>query len=406
MSNRVNPTWDDVMKFELNSQPVIFDVGGYKGDFVKISLDKYDNPLIYVFEPVKEFYDIIKERYNGYENIKVYNFGLSDKNRIEYISEDADASSVFTGIGTVEIVLKDIREFLFEEKIFNVDLIKINIEGEEYRLLEYLVNTAELNVFKNFLIQFHDFIEGCVEKRNKILNESLKYYDRIFNFEFIFEGWTMKSVQNMKCFGDSHISIFSNSETLVTENVYHNFETFSTYRFGPYLAYNLNSKPNVLEVIGNLSNDENILISFGEIDCRSQVKKIVETTNRSYEVVIDEILNNYITFIDKLSDKKIILSAVVPELKEKPFQYYYEEHPEDFDCPRGTYKERRTYKEYFNKKLEEYSIAKGYKFINIYRYIVNEFDTKDFYYLDDIHLKASNVNYLIKRELIRTGLTL
>jgi FkbM family methyltransferase len=406
MSNKINPTWDDVMKFSLNVNPIIFDVGGYKGDFVKICLDKYDNPLIYVFEPVTQFYEIIKERYADNPNIKVYNFGLSDENRIEYISEGADASSVFIGIGTVEIKLKDIREFLFEENLFNVDLIKINIEGEEYRLLEYLVNTPELNIFKNFLIQFHDFIDGCVDKRNKILNESLKYYNRIFNYEFIFEGWTMKSVQNIKCLGDSHISIFTNSDTLIKENQYHNFESFSAYRFGPYLAYNIVNKPTVLEVINKIDNSENLLISFGEIDCRSQVKKITEETNTDYTIIIDDILKQYTGFIDSLNNKNIILSSVVPELKEKPFRYYYEEHPDDFDCPRGTYKERRMYKEYFNEKLKEYAISKNYKFIDFYQYIVNEFDTKEVYYLDDIHLKSTSVNYLIKRELIKVGLIL
>lgn len=406
MRNRVNPTWDDVMKFNLNINPIIFYVGGYKGDFVEICLNRYENPTIYVFEPVVEFYEIIKKRYIDNPNIKVYNFGLSNKNRNEYISKNEDSSSVFKGIGSVEIKLKDIREFLFEENIYNVDLIKINIEGEEYRLLEYLVNTPELTIFNNFLIQFHDFIEGCIEKRNNILDESLKYYDRIFNYEFIFEGWTMKSLQNIKCLGDSHISIFTNSDTLIKEKQYYNFETFSAYRFGPYLAYNISNKPSVSEVINKIDSNDNLLISFGEIDCRSQVKKISEETNNDYMTVIDNILKRYTEFIDSITNKNIILTSVVPELKEKPFRYYYEEHPDDFDCPRGTYKERRMYKEYFNRKLKQHAINNGYRYIDIYQYIVNEFDTKEFYYLDDIHLKSTNVHYLIKRELIKAGLIL
>ena len=106
-----NPTWPDVMKFELVKNPVLFDVGGYKGDWAQIAIDKYGDSVVYVFEPVKEFYNIIVERYKNNPNIKVFNFGLSDENRTERISDSADASSVFLGGGGEEIELK-IKELL------------------------------------------------------------------------------------------------------------------------------------------------------------------------------------------------------------------------------------------------------------------------------------------------------
>lgn len=401
-----NPTWSEVMRFNLEPNPIIFDVGGYRGDFVNIVINRYENPTVYVFEPVKEFYDIIVDRYKDNSNVKVFNFGLSDKDRIEYISNAADSSSTFRGDGVTEIKLKGICEFLFEEQIFNVDLIKINIEGEEYRLLNHLVKTPELIIFNNLLIQFHNFIDGCIEKRQEILNESLKYYDRLFNYDFIFEGWSLKKIKHIKCLGDSHISIFSNSETLVLENRYHSYENFSTYRFGPYLAYTLNTKNNVSQIISKLSKDEHLLLSFGEIDCRAQVKKICDETNRPYTVVIDEILGNYFRFINTLNMKNLLLLSVAPELKESPFEFYYNQNPQVFDKPRGTYAERREYKEYFNNGLEMFCKQNGYKFINLYQYLINEFDTKSIYFLDDIHLKPNRVKYLIKKELIKSELTL
>jgi hypothetical protein len=266
----------------------------------------------------------------------------------------------------------------------------IKVSGDQETNLAILSNTEThlclyfLGIIIIAIIGFWEKIEPIISTLTKKGNESVELKKEFQTLDFILVNY--------------------NSDTLIKENQYHNFESFSAYRFGPYLAYNIANKPTVLDVINKIDNSENLLISFGEIDCRSQVKKITEETNTDYTIVIDDILKQYTGFIDSLNNKNIILSSVVPELKEKPFRYYYEEHPDDFDCPRGTYKERRMYKEYFNEKLKEYAISKNYKFIDFYQYIVNEFDTKEVYYLDDIHLKSTSVNYLIKRELIKVGL--
>lgn len=395
-----NPTWPDVMKFELVKNPVLFDVGGYKGDWTQIALDKYGDSIVYIFEPVKEFYKIIVERYKNNPNIKVFNFGLSDENRTEKISDSADASSVFLGGGGEEIELRDIREFLFEQNIFHVDLIKINIEGEEYRLLEYLIKHPELNVFENYLIQFHTFIDNHIERRGGIIEEMSTYYDRLFNYEFIFEGWTMKKIQKINCFGDSHVSIFSQAENLIKENMFSVTGPFHAFRFGPYVAYNLQSKSNVINNIDAIGKDENLLICFGEIDCRAQVHKVCEENNRSHQEVIDEIIDNYFTVIKGANNKNTILFSITPELKEQPHWYYYKDHPEVFDCPRGTLSERVEYKNYFNQRVKEESDKLGFKYISIYDYV----NGKEMYYLDDIHLAPQKVLYLIKREMIKNKL--
>lgn len=400
------PTWPDVMKFDVPENAVIFDIGGYKGDWVQIALDNYKNPTIYVFEPVKKFFNEIVERWKSNPNVKVFNFGLSSENGKEEISLEGDSSSVFKAgevAGATEtIYLKDVREFLFEQDIFRVHLAKINIEGEEYRLMEYLISTPELNIFDNYLIQFHTFIDNHVKRRDGIVKGLSEYYNREFNYEFIFEGWSMKPVQKVNCFGDSHISIFSEAEKLIKENTNSVTDSFNAFRFGPYLAYNLPSKTNVVSKAKAASKDENLLLCFGEIDCRAQVNKVCEDTKRGYKEVIDEIVENYLTVASGANNKNTILFSITPELKENPHEYYYKDHSEVFDCPRGTMKERVEYKEYFNLRVKEGAEKLGFKFVSIYDYV----SEKEMYYLDDIHLAPQKVFYLIKREMIKNGFTL
>lgn len=395
------PTWKDVMKFKLKESPIIFDLGGYMGDWTQIAKEYYTDSTIYVFEPVKKHYDIIVDRFLNDCNVKVFNFGLSDKNDIVKITLTGDSSSMHISDDSnyENIEIKDIREFLFENNIFNVDLIKINIEGEEYNLLEYLSSSNELNIFENYLVQFHKFVDDYENRRNKILSNISEYYDRLFNYEMIFEGWTQKKIKNIGCIGDSHISIFSNSERIINIDEYTKNDYFNSYRVGSWLAFNLNNRVHDIKNISNKMTEDTIILCFGEIDCRAQVKKISEDYNRDYNDVIKEIVDNYFILIDSITDKNIIIHSITPELVENPHHYYYKDHLEDFDCPRGTYQERKLYKEIFNKLVEDKCNLRGIKFSNIYNMIENSL-YKNKLYLDDIHLKPNNVNYLIKKSLI------
>lgn len=392
------PTWKDVMKFTLKSNPIIFDLGGYLGQWTEVAKEYYPDSTIYVFEPVKSHYDVIVDKFKNDKSVKVFNFGLSDKNDRVKITLTGDSSSIhLTNDDSEEIEIRDIREFLFEKNIFSVDLVKINIEGEEYNLLEYLCKTPELNIFENYLVQFHKFIDGYEERRENILNEVKKYYDVIFNYEMVFEGWSLKHTKKIGCIGDSHISIFSDSTTIIDIGKIVESDNFISYRAGSWLAYSLDKKIGDFTPIINSIDTDTILFCFGEIDCRAQVKKISEDSNRDYVEVIGEIVENYFKLID-FCYKNVIVHSITPELVENPHNYYYKDHKEDFDCPRGTLAERKKYKDLFNKLVKDECDKRCIKFSNIYDMLESS-EYKSKFYLDDIHLIPNNVRYLIKRAL-------
>jgi hypothetical protein len=88
----------------------------------------------------------------------------------------------------------NISDFVKDENIEKIDLIKINIEGEEYPLLEWMLTSDDLVRFDNFLIQFHTFVDNFANRRLYIQEElHKKNYHQIFNFEMVFEGWTIKN---------------------------------------------------------------------------------------------------------------------------------------------------------------------------------------------------------------------
>ena len=100
------------LDYELDSKSIVFDVGGYKGEFATEISARY-NPTIYVFEPVKDFYNIIKSKFAKNERIKSYNFGLAGKDQELKMSLSENSSSVFlTGENSETIQLKSIVDFI------------------------------------------------------------------------------------------------------------------------------------------------------------------------------------------------------------------------------------------------------------------------------------------------------
>jgi diketogulonate reductase-like aldo/keto reductase len=82
------------------------------------------------------------------------------------------------------------EEILESFEIKYIDLLQINIEGEEYRLLEKLISNGLVNRFKNIQVQFHTGIEDYEARREKIKDGLVKNgFLLSFEFPFIWEGW-------------------------------------------------------------------------------------------------------------------------------------------------------------------------------------------------------------------------
>jgi len=186
---------DDTLRldYELNENSIIFDVGGYKGEFARDIFCKYQS-YIYVFEPIQEFYEICVKRFIKNKKVHSFNFGLADKSFDTEINISDNASSIFNVEGEkTKIRLESITDFIKSNQIETVDLIKINIEGGEYDLLDSLIENNLIHKFKNIQVQFHDFvIENPRERMTKIQNELSKTHSLTYQYDFVWENWKIK----------------------------------------------------------------------------------------------------------------------------------------------------------------------------------------------------------------------
>ena len=72
---------------------------------------------------------------------------------------------------------------------YDKDLIKINIVGGEYEVLEILLKNNMISIFKNIQVQFHDFIvDNAKERMNAIQKKLALTHVLTFQYEFVWEN--------------------------------------------------------------------------------------------------------------------------------------------------------------------------------------------------------------------------
>lgn len=182
---------------KLNDNEIIFDIGGFEGDYTDKILKNNQNVISYIFEPVLSYAQKIKNRFSNNKNVKVFNIGLSDKNQKLKINIQGDGSSFIREFDSKERVeiseIQDIHNFIKVNNISEIGLMKINIEGSEYPLLERLIETNDILKVKRLLIQFHYVDEGSYSKMVTIWKKLEKTHKLIWYFRpYIWEYWELQ----------------------------------------------------------------------------------------------------------------------------------------------------------------------------------------------------------------------
>jgi FkbM family methyltransferase len=177
------------VNYDLNENSLVIDLGGYLGEWTEKIHNKY-SCNVYVFEPVFKYYNNIVEKFKNNNKIKIFNLGLSGVNDEVVIKHDNASSSIFIENGVEEkIKLVKYYDFINDNKIGYIDLIKINIEGSEYELLEHIIeNNLQLKI-KNLQIQFHKTFNDSEEKREEIRKVLSLTHKLTYDYTFVWENW-------------------------------------------------------------------------------------------------------------------------------------------------------------------------------------------------------------------------
>lgn len=182
------------LDYPLSGGSVVLDLGGYKGDFAEAISERY-SCNVYLFEPVLRNFELCSERFKYNQKVRCFNYGLSDADGEFYISDDKDGASLVKGFGNQNmerVVVKEFSSVVESLGVGEIDLLKINIEGGEYSVLQNIISNRLIDRIKYIQVQFHDFVPNANELRDKIRSCLSATHDESWSYHFVWESWKRK----------------------------------------------------------------------------------------------------------------------------------------------------------------------------------------------------------------------
>ncbi len=178
------------LDYPLNKQSLVLDLGGYKGEWAEKIYARYQSQ-IFIFEPVALFQNILKNKFGTNLCVTLFPFGLGGATHTDtiFLNDNGSSTHLSSGTGEEKIQIIGIDQFFKDKSLKEVDLMKINIEGEEFFLFETMLQHGLQYDIRNIQVQFHPWIEDANNRRNVIRAELSKTHRLTYDFPFVWENW-------------------------------------------------------------------------------------------------------------------------------------------------------------------------------------------------------------------------
>lgn len=166
------------IKHNLNKDSIVFEVGGWTGNFSTAISQEFDC-YVYIFEPLKDVYKNLLEKYKNNNKIKIFNFGLGKTNELKNINILGDGSSFYIKEtdSQEQVSVRNINEVIKELDLKTIDLIELNCEGSEYDIIETISEETIKSITK-LQIQFHEIPSNNLNQLKKECEDKLSLTHR------------------------------------------------------------------------------------------------------------------------------------------------------------------------------------------------------------------------------------
>lgn len=122
---------------KIKNAKVIIDIGANVGFFSKLCRDIFPESNIFSFEPVTMTFECLNNNFEYDKNTKVFNLAVSDFNgsaKMKFDEQDSAISQISTS-GDVEVKTITLDDFISENNIGIIDILKIDTEEHEAHVL-------------------------------------------------------------------------------------------------------------------------------------------------------------------------------------------------------------------------------------------------------------------------------
>jgi len=165
---------------------LIFDVGAHKGQTSSHFCKLFPQSFIHAFEPSPYLFPEIEKNFSKWKNIKCHNVALGETNEKAFLTRpDSDLCGQVVKAqenNSTSISVRRLDEFCLDENIAAIDLLKIDVEGNELSVLKGASGIFEKNAIRAI------FLECDFNKEDKQHSYFFDIFDFLSKEDFCFHG--------------------------------------------------------------------------------------------------------------------------------------------------------------------------------------------------------------------------
>ena len=182
--------------YPLTADSLVIDAGGYEGNWAAEIHRRYGCHIM-IFEPVRRFFEAIGKRFTmGDKRVHLIHGGFGGRDygcgkEAEFHIQN-DSTGVFAGSPEVEKVKLYSAAYCIHGLPQDVDLLKLNIEGMEFDVLETLLDSDLVKRIKNIQVQFHPIVPDHVARYQKIRERMEATHELTYWAPWCWENWRLK----------------------------------------------------------------------------------------------------------------------------------------------------------------------------------------------------------------------
>lgn len=197
------------LTYDLFSKAVVVDIGASGGDWSGMIKSKY-GCQVHCFEPDKKYLHPLRDK-----SMIIYPLAVTGNTGTVLLGEhDGELSTLYTdnAIKVDAVAASDIFKVIGHD---HIDLLKINVEGAEYEILNDLITSGRIKDIEDLQVQFH-MIEGYEVLYENIARKLNETHCCKWRFPYVWEGWQhLKRMKYSQAGQDQFVNHFINHGTWV-----------------------------------------------------------------------------------------------------------------------------------------------------------------------------------------------
>lgn len=151
--------------FNIQPHDIVIDLGAHIGAFAVYAAQKAAQGKVYAYEPEPENFKLLKENksLNDLANLQVFSIAVMGKSGKVKLFVEHDITSINTVLENdnpmykqaITVPATTLKEIIKDNKIVEIDFLKIDVEGAEY---DILLNTPHsvFNKIRKISLEYHD----------------------------------------------------------------------------------------------------------------------------------------------------------------------------------------------------------------------------------------------------------